>query len=167
MHQHTARYHQKYRATANPKNRYVPTGQHGYASAHHDCVSGHRRVNDRVHGHHHVNGRVRGRGHLRAGGRDRVDGRDRVNVNGRHRVHVHRRVRDRGRLRADGRDHVSVRVNDRAGADVHVQDCARHHCNTASCFWQAATRQYQQSKPRKIDSTTERYRLVQTPVLRA
>ena len=111
-----------------------------------------------AHGHHRANGHVSGR--VRDHGRLYVDGRDRGHHHGNGHVNG-RRVRDRGRLRADGRDRVG------AGADVHVHGCVRHHCNTASCFWQAATRQYPQSRPRKTDSATERYRLVQTPVLRA
>ncbi len=129
MHQHTARFRRKYQAIAIPKNRYVLAAR-GYASAHHDCVSGRGRVN--VLGHHHANGHVNGRAHDR--GQLRADGRG----HGHHRVSGHvngRRVRDRGHLRVDGRDrdHANDRVG--AGADVHVHGCVRHHCNTASCFW--------------------------------
>ena len=122
---------------------------------------GHLRVDGRGHGHHHVNGHVSGR--VRDRGRLSVDGRDRGHVKGRHHAHVHRRVR------ANGHVHRRVRADDRAGAgaDVHVLGCVRHHCNTASCFWQAATRQYQQSRYQRTYSTTGRYRPVRIPVLRA
>ena len=163
---------------SSPQNRSVLWEQHGYVSARHDCVSGCRRVNVQSphHANAHANGhRVRDRGHLRENGHDRVNDGGR----GHHRVHVHRRAHDRGRLRENGRDrvhahcrvrgHAGGRANDCAGvgADVHAQGCVRHHCNTASCSWQAATRQSQQSRYQKTDSTTERYRPVRTPVLRA
>ena len=136
MHRHTARYHRRYQGIAIPKNLSALAAR-GYASAHHDCVSGRGRVNG--HGHHRANGHVNGRrvrdhGHLYVDGRDRGHHHANGHVNG-------RRARDHGRLCANGRDRGRlmgrVGANDRAsaGADGHVPGCVRHHCNTASCFW--------------------------------
>ena len=132
MHRHTAQCHRRYRAIATPENRSALEAR-GYASAHHDYVSGRGRVNGRVRGHHRANGHVKGR--VRDRGHHRVDGHDR----GRHHAHVHRRARDCDYLRVNGRGHVDgrVRANGRAGAgaDVHVHGWVHYHCNTASCFW--------------------------------